>query len=53
MPFIFPPVELEDKLLMDGGVAWNLDIASAINKCRSLVDSDSKIYLDVIDVDRI
>jgi hypothetical protein len=37
---------------MDGGVAWNLDIASAVLKCRTLVDSDSKIFLDVIDVDR-
>lgn len=36
---------------MDGGVAWNLDIASAILKCRTIVDSDDKIFLDVIDVD--
>jgi hypothetical protein len=37
---------------MDGGVAWNLDIASAIHKCRNLVDSDDKIFLDVIDVEK-
>lgn len=37
---------------MDGGVAWNLDITSAILRCRELVDSDDKILLDVIDVDR-
>ena len=37
---------------MDGRVAWNLDIASAIHKCRDLVDSDDKIFLDVIDVDK-
>ena len=37
---------------MDGGVVWNLDIASAVNKCRLLVDSDDKIILDVIDLDR-
>jgi len=37
---------------MDGGVAWNLDIAAAVEKCQTLVDSDDKIYLDVIDVDR-
>jgi predicted patatin/cPLA2 family phospholipase len=51
VPFVFPPVPFEDKLLMDGGVVWNLDIASAIRKCRLLVDSDSKIVLDVIDLD--
>ncbi len=52
VPFVFPPVVLGDKVLMDGGVAWNLDVASAIKKCRLLVDSDEKIVLDVIDVDR-
>lgn len=52
VPFFFPPVPYKDKLLMDGGVAWNLDIASAVKKCRLLVDDDSKIVLDVIDVDR-
>ena len=43
---------LGDRVLMDGGVAWNLDVSSAIQKCRLLVDSDDKITLDVIDVDR-
>lgn len=38
--------------MIDGGVAWNLDVASAIFKCREVVDSDSKIILDIIDVDR-
>lgn len=52
MPFVFPPVEYEDKLLFDGGVAWNLDIYSAIEKCSKLVDDDSKIILDIIDVDK-
>ena len=52
VPFVFPPVKYQGHVLMDGGVAWNLDIASAILKCRDLVDSDEKIFLDVIDVDR-
>jgi predicted acylesterase/phospholipase RssA len=52
VPFVFPPVLWKDRILMDGGVAWNLDITSAIHKCRELVDSDDKIILDVIDVDR-
>jgi len=33
VPFVFPPVPYKDKLLMDGGVAWNLDIAAAVEKC--------------------
>lgn len=52
VPFVFPPVNYKNHVLMDGGVAWNLDIASAIHKCRDLVDSDDKIFLDVIDVDK-
>jgi hypothetical protein len=52
VPFVFPPVKYKGHILMDGGVAWNLDIASAIIKCRNLVDSDDKIFLDVIDVDQ-
>jgi predicted acylesterase/phospholipase RssA len=30
VPFVFPPVIHGDKVLMDGGVAWNLDVSSAI-----------------------
>lgn len=39
VPFLFPPVPYKDKLLIDGGCVWNLDIASAVNKCRTIVDS--------------
>ena len=52
VPFVFPPVVYKDKLLMDGGVAWSLDISSAIARCREIVDSDSKIVLDIIDLDK-
>jgi predicted patatin/cPLA2 family phospholipase len=41
MPLMFLPVEYEDKILVDGGVAWNLDIASAIDMCKSFVDLES------------
>ena len=51
VPFIFPPLQIGDGIMIDGGVAWNLDLSSAINKCRTLVDSDEKIVLDIIDVD--
>jgi hypothetical protein len=52
VPFIFPYVEFEDKVLIDGGSVWNLDIVSAVERCRELVDDDSKIFVDVIDVER-
>lgn len=32
---------------MDGGTAWNLNIASAINGCLSLGYTEDKITLDV------
>lgn len=50
MPFIFPSVDFHNTTLIDGGSAWNLDVASAINRCRELVDDDSKIVIDIIDV---
>ena len=52
MPFIFPAIKVDGMILVDGGVSWNLDVSSAIEKCRTLVDSDSKIILDIIDVDK-
>ena len=52
MPFVFPPIKIGDQIMIDGGVAWNLDVSSAIEKCRTLVDSDAKIVLDIIDLDQ-
>ena len=51
VPLVFPPVPYKDKLLMDGGVVWNMDVASAVARCREIVDSDSKIVLDIIDLE--
>jgi len=31
MPFAFPHIYYKDKVLIDGGVAWNLDLSNAIN----------------------
>jgi hypothetical protein len=33
---------------VDGGTLWNLNIVSAINRCREFVDDDSKITLDIL-----
>jgi hypothetical protein len=50
MPFVFPSIPFHDKILIDGGSAWNLDTGSAIRRCRELVNDDSKIIIDIIDV---
>ena len=34
---------------IDGGSVWNLNLATAIQRCQEIVDDDSKITLDIID----
>ena len=36
---------------MDGGVAWNTNLVSAVERCREMVDDDSEIVLDIINCD--
>ena len=38
----------EGKVYLDGGVAWTLDIASAVNFCKKKGFEESKIVVDVI-----
>ena len=52
MPFVFPSIPYKGKVLIDGGSAWNLDVASAIKRCYELVDHESQIVVDIIDVGR-
>jgi len=33
---------------MDGGTVWNTNLVSAVQRCREIVDDDSKIILDII-----
>ena len=33
---------------VDGGVAWGVDLASAIQRCQEVVDDDSKITVDAV-----
>ena len=51
IPLVFPHQTWPDPLdmvCMDGGTLWNLNIVSAINRCREFVDDDSKITLDIL-----
>ena len=33
---------------VDGGAIWNLNLASAVQRCRDIVDDDSQIIVDVV-----
>ena len=49
IPFVFPNQHLSNgSIMMDGGTVWNLNLVSAIKRCRELVDDDSKIVIDII-----
>jgi len=50
IPLAFPQVkwQKEDWFMGDGGAMHTFNIVSAIQRCRELVDDDSKISLDVI-----
>lgn len=42
IPFAFPTQEWPDGVVcMDGGTTWNLNLVSAIERCREIVDDDS------------
>ena len=53
MPFIFPNRKWEDRgvICMDGGTTWNVNLVSAIERCREIVDDDSDITIDIISAD--
>lgn len=50
IPFMFPNIQYPELgyVNMDGGVAYGVNLASAVQRCREVVDDDSKIYLDII-----
>lgn len=48
IPAIFPYILRGDKTLIDGGVIWNLDVPSAIRRCKEIVDDEKDIIVDFI-----
>ena len=52
IPFIFPHRVIGNMTLMDGGTVWNMNLISAIERCREQVDDDSQITVDMISCDR-
>lgn len=41
IPFIFPTVKLDKMVLIDGGASYGVNIISAIDRCREIVEDDS------------
>mmetsp|Transcript_1533 Transcript_1533/g.2233 ORF Transcript_1533/g.2233 Transcript_1533/m.2233 type:complete len:117 (-) Transcript_1533:356-706(-) len=50
VPVLFPPVEFDGKLLMDGGTVYNTNVDQAVARCREITQDsdDSEITLDVL-----
>lgn len=48
IPGAFPHITRDQYELIDGGVIWNLDIASGIRRCKEVVDNDDDIIVDMV-----
>jgi predicted patatin/cPLA2 family phospholipase len=48
IPGAFPHITRGELELIDGGVIWNLDIASAVRRCKEIVDDEKDIIVDMV-----
>jgi predicted acylesterase/phospholipase RssA len=48
IPAFFPPIEIDDLKLVDGGVFQNISLGDPIAKCREKVNDDTEIIVDLI-----
>lgn len=50
IPFVFPNVQMDGHVLMDGGAVWNMNFVTAINKCKEIegITDNSQIIMDVV-----
>jgi predicted acylesterase/phospholipase RssA len=48
IPAFFPPVEIDNMRLVDGGVFQAIEINDPIERCRDEVENDSDIIIDMI-----
>jgi len=48
IPFIFPSQKWDHGVAMDGGTVWNLNLISAIDRCKEIVDDESEITIDIV-----
>jgi len=47
VPTFYPPVEYEGKLLMDGVVAYDINVSSAIDQCHAMGATNEEITIDM------
>jgi len=50
IPFIFPNQQWKEEglVVMDGGTVYNTNLVSAVQRCREIVDDESKIIIDIV-----
>ena len=48
IPFAFPPQNIDDMSLVDGGMFSNVSLGDPIERCRQEVDRDEDIIVDMI-----
>mmetsp|Transcript_25061 Transcript_25061/g.27792 ORF Transcript_25061/g.27792 Transcript_25061/m.27792 type:complete len:358 (-) Transcript_25061:39-1112(-) len=48
IPAVFPHITRGEYELVDGGVIWNIDIASAVRRCKEVVDDEKDIIVDMV-----
>ena len=48
IPVAFPPIMMDDKVLVDGGAFSDLDLSEAVMKCRDFGFDDEDIIVDIL-----
>lgn len=48
VPLFFEPVDINDQVLVDGGIFSNLNFHESINRCRDNGFKDEDIIIDII-----
>jgi len=48
IPGFLPPIKRNNYQLVDGGVIWNIDIDSAVRRCKEVVNDEKDIIIDMI-----
>ena len=47
LPGIFPPQQMNGYVFMDGGTVWDVNLTSAVEQCKEIVEDYSDIIVDI------
>lgn len=47
-PGVYSGTRYDGKVFIDGGVVWNTNLVSAVEKCLEVVEDKSQIVMDII-----